>query len=129
MHSAAHPRAAKRTLLLTEDEMADTTLQLDHLNLPARDPEGLARWYAQTLGLTADAHRVRGQGVLIAFQKGEPVNRAPELHVGFRVSSMAVLTEWSTKLGGTLKMGPEFNSFQIPDPEGNCVELYCRADS
>jgi catechol-2,3-dioxygenase len=109
--------------------MSDTDLQLDHLNLPARDPEGLAQWYAKTLGLAADAHRVRGQGVLIAFQQGEPVNRAPELHVGFRVPSMAVLTEWANKFGATVKTGPEFNSFQMPDPEGNCVELYCKANS
>jgi hypothetical protein len=25
-----------------------SNLQLDHLNIPARDPEGLARWYAET---------------------------------------------------------------------------------
>ena len=31
--------------------MPQAPLQLDHLNMPARDPEGLARWYAQTFGL------------------------------------------------------------------------------
>jgi catechol-2,3-dioxygenase len=107
--------------------MPEANFQFDHLNLPARDPEGLASWYAQTFGLTADAHRVRGPGVLIAFQIGEPIKRAPELHVGFRVPSMAVLTEWASKFGAPLKMGQEFNSFQTSDPEGNCVELYCKA--
>jgi catechol 2,3-dioxygenase-like lactoylglutathione lyase family enzyme len=109
--------------------MSETSLSLDHLNLPARDPEGLARWYAQTFGLVADAHRVRGQGVLIAFQAGEPVNRAPELHVGFRVSSIAALTEWARKFGAELAMGNEFNSFRTSDPEGNCIEIYCKADT
>ncbi len=104
-------------------------LCLDHLNLPARDPEGLARWYAQTFGLVADAHRVRGQGVLIAFQQGQPVNRAPELHVGFRVPSNVVLNDWAKRLGGEIVRGAEFNAFKTSDPEGNCVELYCRADS
>jgi catechol 2,3-dioxygenase-like lactoylglutathione lyase family enzyme len=103
--------------------------QLDHLNLPARDPEGLARWYAQTFGLQADQHRVRGPGVLIAFQRGEPVKRAPELHIGFRVRAMKVLNEWAGKFGKPVRKGEEFNSFQIFDPEDNCVEVYCRADT
>lgn len=34
------------------------SFQLDHLNVPARDPEGLARWYAQTFGLQADGHHL-----------------------------------------------------------------------
>lgn len=104
-------------------------LQLDHLNMPARDPEGIARWYSQTFGLRADGHRVRGPGVLIAFQSGEPVKRAPELHVGFRVKNMQALNEWAGKFGKPIKNGEEFNSFQVNDPEGNCVEIYCKAGS
>jgi catechol-2,3-dioxygenase len=107
--------------------MSEAGFQFEHLNLPARDPEGLARWYAQTFGLQADAHRVRGPGLLIAFQPGEPVNRAPELHVGFRVPSVAALTEWANRFGATVKVGSEFTSFQTSDPEGNCVEIYCRS--
>lgn len=107
--------------------MAD--FQLDHINLPARDPEGLVRWYAQIFGLQADGHKVRGPGVLIAFQAGDPVRRAPELHVGFRVPSMKVLTEWADKLGASVTMGTEFNSFRAFDPEENCLEIYCRKDS
>jgi catechol 2,3-dioxygenase-like lactoylglutathione lyase family enzyme len=106
-----------------------SAFQLDHLSMPARDPEGLARWYAQTFGLQADKHRVRGPGVLIAFQRGEPVKRAPELHIGFSVQRMQVLNEWAGKFGKAIKKGEEFNSFQIFDPEDNCVEIYCRADS
>jgi catechol 2,3-dioxygenase-like lactoylglutathione lyase family enzyme len=106
--------------------MPEPTLQLDHLNMPARDPEGLARWYAQTFGLQADAHRVRGPGVLIAFQSGEPINRAPELHIGMRVSSIAALTEWAKKLDAQITPGAEFTSFRTFDPDGNCIELYCK---
>jgi catechol-2,3-dioxygenase len=109
--------------------MTTARFQLDHLNMPARDPEGLACWYAQTFGLQADAHRVRGPGVLIAFQAGEPVNRAPELHLGFRVPSMTVLTEWAERLGAPVTTGAEFNSFRTSDPEGNCIEIYCKASS
>ncbi len=103
------------------------SLSLDHLNLPARDPEGLAQWYARTFGLTADAHRVRGESVLIAFQSGEPIDRSPELHVGLRVPSLADLAKWAEKFGAQVTMGAEFNSFRTSDPEGNCIELYCRA--
>ena len=108
--------------------MPESALQLDHLNMPARDPESLARWYAQTFGLQAERHLVRGPGVLIAFQTGEPLNRAPELHIGMRVPSMAVLTEWANKLGAQVTTGVEFASFRTADPDGNCIELYCKAN-
>lgn len=106
--------------------MPDINFQLQHLNLPARDPQGLARWYATTFGLQADDNKARGPGVLIAFQPGEPVNRAPDLHAGFLVPSLVDLNQWAGRLGGTLKKGLEFTSFQLRDPEGNCVELYCK---
>ena len=109
--------------------MPDVSLKLDHLNMPARDPEGLARWYEETFGLKAERHVVRGPGVLIAFQAGEPLNRAPELHIGMRVQSMAALKEWATKFGMEIKPGSEFNSFRTSDPEGNCLEIYCPAQS
>lgn len=50
--------------------MAEPALSLQHLNVPARDPHGLAKWYADTFGLRADEHRVRGDGALIVFEKG-----------------------------------------------------------
>ncbi len=109
--------------------MPRSSFQLEHLNMPARDPEGLARWYAQTFGLQADGHRVRGPGVLIAFQAGEPVKRAPELHVGFRVANVKTLNKWAMRLGAEVTAGNEFASFRTFDPEDNCVEIYCKADS
>lgn len=108
--------------------MAEIKLQLQHLNLPARDPQAQARWYASTFGLQQDDNRARGLGVLLAFQPGEPVNRAPDLHAGFLVPSVAELKQWAERLGGTVKVGPEFTAFQIRDPEGNCVELYCKSE-
>ena len=109
--------------------MSEATLYLDHINMPARDPEGLARWYAETFGLQVDAHRVRGPGLLIAFQSGEPVNRAPELHVGMRVPSTSVLEQWANKFGAQATTGTEFTSFRTADPEGNCIEIYCKTGS
>ena len=70
------------------------------------------------------------RALLIAFQAGEPVNRAPELHAGFRVPSMAALTQWADRFGAqTLKTGAEFTSFQTRDPEGNCVEIHCNTNA
>ena len=103
-------------------------MRLEHLNLPARDPEGLARWYADTFALQADRHLVRGPGVLIAFQKGEPLARPADVHIGFRVPSMTALTGWAEKFGGQLTRGAEFVTFRTADPEGNCIELYCKPD-
>jgi hypothetical protein len=108
--------------------MADANFQLDHMNMPARDPEGLARWYAQTFGLQADGHRVRGPGVLIAFEVGQPVKSA-EFHIGFRVGGMKKLQEWSKKFGAPITTGSEFASFRTYDPEQNCLEIYCKAGS
>jgi catechol-2,3-dioxygenase len=107
--------------------MPISSFQLEHLNLPARDPEGLARWYEQTFGLQADSNKVRGPGVLIVFEPGEPVSRSPDMHFGLKLSSMAELNEWAGKFGTKVTMGVEYNAFRTFDPEGNCVELYCKA--
>jgi catechol-2,3-dioxygenase len=99
-------------------------LKFEHLNIPATDPIGLAKWYAKTFDLKAKKHLVRGPGILIAFQEGEPINRAPDLHIGFRVPSMKSLKKWAKKFDAELTVGDEFTAFRTPDPEGNCLELY-----
>ncbi len=100
-------------------------IQLDHLNLPARDAQALAQWYARTFALEAGKNVVRGPGVLITFQQAEPVNRsADELHIGFRVPSLEALKQWAKKFDAELKTGAEFTSFRTTDPEGNGIELY-----
>jgi hypothetical protein len=98
--------------------------QLEHVNIPATDPIGLAQWYAKTFDLKAEKHLVRGPGVLIAFEAGEPINRSPQLHIGFRVPSVDVLKNWAKKFDAELNVGAEFTAFRTPDPEGNCLELY-----
>jgi catechol 2,3-dioxygenase-like lactoylglutathione lyase family enzyme len=108
--------------------MPDAELRLDHVNMPARDPVTLAKWYAKSFGLRADEHRVRGPGVLLVFQRGEPI-RDPELHLGLRVPSNSALQEWAQRFGAQITPGSEFNTFRTFDPEGNCLEIYCKADS
>lgn len=109
--------------------MPQASLQLDHLNIPARDPEGLARWYADTFGLRHDGNKARGPGALLVFQKGEPVGRGGELHMGLRAPSMGALKEWQGRLGGEINNGAEFAAFRIADPEGNWIELYAPVGS
>ena len=101
-----------------------TDLKLEHLNIPATDPEGLASWYAKSLGLEANKHVVRGPGVIIAFEQGEPINRGPEVHIGFRAQSIDALKDWAKKFDTEVSIGPEFTTFRTPDPEGNCLEFY-----
>lgn len=108
--------------------MPPTQFRLEHINIPARDPEGLARWYADTFGLRADGNKARNDAVLIVFQTGEPVQRA-ELHFGLRLSTNAELGEWARKFDAKITNGVEYNAFRTFDPEGNCVELYCSVTS
>jgi hypothetical protein len=108
--------------------MPEAEFRLEHVNMPARDPETLASWYGKTFDLQAEGRRVTAPGLLLVFVKGEPVQRE-ELHVGFRLPSQALLEQWAHRLGGTITPGPEFNSFRTLDLEGNCVEIYCKAGS
>lgn len=107
--------------------MPEPSLRLDHVNMPASDPEALADWYAKTFDLQAEGRRVSGPGLLIVFVHGEPVRRAPELHVGLRAPSQSALEQWASRFGTQVAPGAEFNSFRTFDPEGNCVEIYCKA--
>lgn len=100
-------------------------LRLDHLNIPARDPLALARWYADTFGLRLEQHVVRGAGLIIVFRQGEPIGRsADDVHFGFRVPSLDALGAWARKFDAHPIVGPEFTAFRIADPEGNAIELY-----
>ena len=109
--------------------MPDASVRLDHANMPARDPEALAGWYAKTFDLQSEGGRVSGPELLIVFVLGEPVKRAPELHLGFRVPSQSALDQWASRFGAQVTPGIEFNAFRVFDPEGNCVELYCKAQA
>lgn len=110
--------------------MNDIGLTLDHVQMPARDPEGLAAWYAQTFGLRAQQNRVYGSDFLIVFLPGTPVQRSPELHFGLNVGNMRALAAWAEKLGSPLISGKtEYASVYAHDPEGNGVELYCLANA
>ena len=109
--------------------MPQTSFRLEHIQIPARDPEGLARWYADSFGLRHDGNKARDDSVLIVFVKGEPVPTRGELHFGLRLPSNQELQTWAAKLDGKVTAGAEYNAFRVYDPEGNCIELYSPVNS
>jgi catechol 2,3-dioxygenase-like lactoylglutathione lyase family enzyme len=104
-------------------------LALNHVNLPARDPKALARWYVKKLGFVANGRFLWSAGTLLVFVKGTPL-RSGSVHVGFRTRSVPVLRRWVAALR---KRGVEVSDIEgdatysftrIHDPEGNEIELF-----
>ena len=99
-------------------------LRLSHVNLPARDPDALVRWYAEHLGLEARAHFVRGPGTLIAFEPGKPIGPRGNAHIGFEVTSAEEVAAWASRLGAPVDSEVGSASTKLRDPEGNQIEIY-----
>ena len=100
------------------------TLRLSHLNLPARDPVGLARWYAEALGFERRDAFVYAHGTLIVFEPGEPLGERGNTHFGFEVATREEVEEWARRFGAEVESEPSFASTKVRDPEGNCFEIY-----
>jgi catechol 2,3-dioxygenase-like lactoylglutathione lyase family enzyme len=81
-------------------------LKLSHVNLPARDPEALARWYADQLGFERRGAFLLAAGTLIVFEAGEPVPSG-KIHFGFRVHAES-----------------DYAGIKVEDPEHNIFEIY-----
>ena len=102
---------------------------LNHLNLPARDPAALGRWYVETLGFRANGRFLWSAGSLLVFVRGEPL-RSGDFHLGFRVGSLADLEAWAARLRGAgVEVGDvegdaDYSSTRLLDPEGNEIELF-----
>lgn len=100
-------------------------LALDHLNLPSRDPEKLARWYGETFGLKVDAGTAMGPGITLFFTKGEPLARGQAFHFGFRVANRDDVRMWSERLKRPIAFDEaDFFAVRVEDPEGNLFEIY-----
>lgn len=104
-------------------------LALNHLNLPARDPEALSRWYVRNLGFRANGRFLWSAGTLLVFERGRPIaNR--RIHLGFRVGSPKVLRAWAATLRRRGVRVPRIHGdssyafTRIQDPEGNEIELF-----
>ena len=104
-------------------------LAIDHVNLPARDPDALARWYVETLGFDRHGPFLWSGGSLLVFVRGEPLPTGA-FHVGCRAASRAVLDGWVDELRRRgvdvpAATGDEaYASTRLRDPEGNELELF-----
>jgi catechol-2,3-dioxygenase len=98
---------------------------LDHLNLPAHDPEILAQWYAERLGLDHKGDKAVGPGITLYFTKGTPLRQGDRFHFGFRVESRAAVDTWAQHLGVAIAFDEDdFFAARVSDPEGNTFEIY-----
>ncbi|HAH10234.1 MAG TPA: hypothetical protein DCL48_09045 [Alphaproteobacteria bacterium] len=98
---------------------------LDHINLPARDPERLCAWYATKLGLRAQDNIAYAPGITIAFSRGEPLPAGNLLHFGLRAESRSAVETWAQHFGvGIAFDEAAYFSARITDPEGNLFEIY-----
>jgi len=99
-------------------------IRLAHVNLPARDPEGLARWYAGTFGFEARGAFAVGAGTLLAFEPGEPLFGRANSHIGFEVATRDLVSVWANRLGTPVEEEPDAAHTRARDPEGNAIEIY-----
>ena len=104
----------------------------------AKDPEMLADWYEQNLGVgkTPDEYGVVGwrpNGGTTVFQPFDDdtdyfKNPEKQFMLNFRVANMDKMVEQLRKAGidVTVQPEPEPNGrfAQLFDPEGNCIELW-----
>jgi catechol 2,3-dioxygenase-like lactoylglutathione lyase family enzyme len=104
-------------------------LALNHLNLPARDPNALRRWYVEKLGFEERGRFLWSAGTLLVFTSADPLGR-PEVHFGFRVDSLTELHEWVGALRdrgldpGEIQGDEKYSTVFVHDPDGNKIELF-----
>jgi hypothetical protein len=103
-------------------------LRLAHVNLPARDPVALAKWYADTFALEARGAFVVGPGTLLAFEPGEPLLDRDNAHIGFEVQSRQEVAAWARRFGSEVEEAPRAASTRVCDLEGNGIEIYWEPD-
>jgi len=98
-------------------------LALNHLNLPARDPEALRRWYIERLGFEAHGRFLWSHGTLLVFVPGEPLGRN-DTHFGFRVDTVDKVREWARRFGEPARGDDTYCTVFVTDPEGNRFEIF-----
>ena len=99
-------------------------IRLDHVNLPAKKPEWLAEWYAETFGFKTRDGFVFAEGTLLVFEQGEPADYRGNTHFGFRCESAEQVRHWAAKLSATIDQEDVYCGFKTKDPEGNVFEVY-----
>jgi len=104
-------------------------LALNHLNLPARDPAALRRFYVDHLGFEEHGRFLWSGGTLLVFVDGSPLG-SDSTHFGFRVESVEVLRAWVAELRKSgipvddVRGDATYMTTFVVDPEGNRFELF-----
>lgn len=104
-------------------------LSLNHIALPARDPQKLVQWYTQKLGFVQKGKQLWSQGTALTLLQGTPLPN-DDWHFGFRLSNHQALSTWRNKLvAAGVELSKEYahgtyQSFFVRDPEGNDIEFF-----
>lgn len=102
------------------------TLTLNHIGIPARDPEALAAWYGGHFKLMVEGAFAYGDGWLIACEQGVPLTEAPA-HFGFMLDNRAEVDRWKKHfegLGIAVDAQRDGHAIFVTDPEGNSFEIF-----
>jgi catechol 2,3-dioxygenase-like lactoylglutathione lyase family enzyme len=108
-------------------------LRLNHLNLPATDPEALGDWYVAQLGFRRRGRFLWSEGTLLVFVPGKRVEDK-EVHFGFRLDAEDEVHAWAEKLRGAgatvsrVIKESGYTTVFARDPEGNRFELFWEPD-
>jgi glyoxylase I family protein len=108
----------------------------------ARDPEGLARWYFERLGVVPVPasyeeevwRQEAGETVFAPFPQDSEMIGPPEhtWKINFRVHDLDAIVEQLRAEGETVEVDPERypngRFAELRDPEGNGIQLWQRMD-
>ncbi len=103
-------------------------LVINHINIPAQDPQALRAWYVDKLGFESRGGFLWSGGSLLVFVKGEQLRG--DMHFGFRLPSLDALHGWATALREKgvdvppVEGDETYSSVYVQDPEGNVFELF-----
>ncbi|MDZ4139337.1 MAG: hypothetical protein U1D66_10735 [Erythrobacter sp.] len=102
------------------------TFTLNHVGIPARDPERLAVWYGRHFNLMVEGAFAYGDGWMIACEPGTPLVEKPA-HFGFMLDSREQVDLWKAYFddaGIVVDVQRGGNAIFIDDPEGNSFEIF-----
>lgn len=103
-------------------------VRFDHIYLPAKKPDWLAEWYAETFGFKAEGGLVVTGSVVLVFQEGDPSGDRAFFQFGFRAESQEQLGALANQLGVELRNEGQYSSFEASDPEGYRFQVYWEAE-
>jgi 2-hydroxychromene-2-carboxylate isomerase len=115
---------AQRPSAMRRQHRERPALRLAHVNLAARDPKSLARWYADTFGFQARGAFAWGPMGLLSFEPGDPSHAHPNFHIGFEVQTRTEVAGWARRFDAPLEEEPGYAATRVRDPEGNAIEIY-----